>query len=87
MVKYLLKRENLLGSIKDLIHFESLHTDYENEVVPTLDKLTATRWTVRGNAYKEIESNYFPFMKLWDVSLAASKLDSEVKARIIGVQN
>ena len=86
MVKYLLKRENLLGSIKDLIHFESLHTDYEIEVVPTLDKLTATRLTVRGNAYKEIESNS-PFMKLWDVSLAASKLDSEVKARIIGVQN
>ena len=56
-------------------------------MVPTLDKLTATRWTVRGNTYKEIESNYFPFMKLWDVSLAASKLDSEVKARIIGVQN
>ena len=56
-------------------------------MVPTLDKLTATRWTVRGNAYKEIESNYFLFMKLWDVSLAASKLDSEVKARIIGVQN
>ena len=26
-------------------------------------------------------------MKLWDVSLAAGKLDSEVKARIIGVQN
>ena len=26
-------------------------------------------------------------MKLWDVSLATGKLDSEVKARIIGVQN
>ena len=26
-------------------------------------------------------------MKLWDVSLVAGKLDSEVKARIIGVQN
>ena len=26
-------------------------------------------------------------MKLWDVSLAAGKLDSEVKARITGVQN
>ena len=26
-------------------------------------------------------------MKLWDVSLATGKLDSEVKARIIGIQN
>ena len=26
-------------------------------------------------------------MKLWNVSLVAGKLDSEVKARIIGVQN
>ena len=26
-------------------------------------------------------------MKLWEVSLATGKLDSEIKARIIGVQN
>ena len=26
-------------------------------------------------------------MKLWDVSLAVDKLDSEVKTRVIGVQN
>ena len=51
LVKYSPKRENLLGNIKDLIHFESLHTDDEIEVAPTLDKLSATRWTVRGNAY------------------------------------
>ena len=87
LVKYSPKRENLLGNIKDLIHFESLHTDDEIEVAPTLDKLSATRWTVRGNAYKKIESNYLPLMKLWDVSLATGKLDSEVKVRIIGVQN
>ena len=51
LVKYSPKRENLLGNIKDLIHFESLHTDDEIEVAPTLDKLSATRWTVRENAY------------------------------------
>ena len=49
--------------------------------------LSATRWTVLANLYKKIESNYLPLMKLWDVSLAAGKLDSEVKGRIIGVQN
>ena len=87
LVKYSPKKENLLGNIKDLIHFESLHTDEEIKVVPTLDKFTATRWTIRGNAYKKIESNYLPQMKIWDVSVATGKLDSEMKARIIGVQN
>ena len=57
LVKYSPKKENLLGKIKDLIHFESLDIDDEIEVAPTLDKLAATRWTVRGNAYKKIESN------------------------------
>ena len=87
LVKYSPKREKLLGNIKDLFHFESLHTDDEIEVAPTLGKLSATRWTVRENANKKIESNYLLLMKLWDVLLATGKLDSEVKARIIGVQN
>ena len=54
-------------------------------MAPTLDKLSATRWTVHGNAYKKIESNYLTLMKIWDVSLGTGKLDSEVKAKIIGV--
>ena len=87
LVKYSPKRENLLGNITDLIHFESLHTDDETEVAPVLDKLSATRWAVRGNAYEKIESNYLLLMKLLDVSLATGKLDSEVKVRMIGVQN
>ena len=53
-------------------------------MAPTLVKLSATRWTVRGNAYKKKE---LLLMKLWDVSLGTGKLDSEVKARITGVQN
>ena len=87
LVEYSPKKENLLGNIKDLIHFESLHTNDETGVVPTLEKLSAARWSVHGNACKKIESNYLPLIKLWDVSLATGKLDSEVKARIIGVQN
>ena len=42
LVKYSPKRKNLLGNIKDLIHFESLNTDDEIEVAPNLDKLSAT---------------------------------------------
>ena len=37
LVKYSPERENPLGNIKDLIHFESLHTGDEMEVAPTLD--------------------------------------------------
>ena len=77
----------MLGNIEDLIHFESLHTDDQIEVTPTLDKLSNISWTVHGNAYKQIESNYLPLMKLRDVPLATGKLDSEVKARTTGVQN
>ena len=87
LVKYSPKRGNLVGNIKDLIQFESLHTDNEIEVALTLDKLSATRWTVHGKAYKKKESDYLSLMKLWDVSLATGKLGSEVKARIIRVQN
>ena len=58
LVNYSPKRENLLGNIKDLMHFEPLHTDDEIEVAPTLDKLSATRWTVRGNGCKKMEINY-----------------------------
>ena len=63
LVKYPPKRESLLGNIKDLIYFESLHTDYEIKVVPTLNKLFATRWTVCGNVCKKIDSNYLLLMK------------------------
>ena len=54
-------------------------------MAPTLDELSATKWAARGNVYKKIERNCLPLMKFWDVSLAAGKLDSEGKARIIGV--
>ena len=71
LVNYSPKRENLLGNIKDIIHFEFAHTDDEIEVAPTLGMLFATRWTV--SVYKKIESDYLPLMKLWDVLLATGK--------------
>ena len=49
LVKYSPEKENLLGNTKDLIHFDSVHTDDEIEGAPILDKLSATRWTVREN--------------------------------------
>ena len=72
LVKHSPKRENLLGNIKNFIHFEFIHTDEE---ILLLD----------GQFVEKMVSDYLPLMKLWDVSLAAGKLDSEVKARIIEI--
>ena len=69
LVKHSPKRENLLGNIKNFIHFEFINTDEE---ILRLD----------GQFVEKMVSDYLPLMKLWDVSLAAGKLDSEVKARI-----
>ena len=72
LVKYSPKRENLLGNIKNFIHFEFIHTVEE---ILLLD----------GQFVEKMVSDYLPLMKLWDVSLATAKLDSEVKARIIEI--
>ena len=44
-----------------------------------------TRWTVRGDAIESIIDNYDTLKKLW-VECLESKLDPDVKGRIIGVQ-
>ena len=44
-----------------------------------------TRWTVRGDAIESIIDNYDTLKKLWEECLE-TKLDPDVKGRIIGVQ-
>ena len=87
LVKYSPKRENMLGDIKNLILFESQFTDNPiDAVAPNLNTLCLTRWTVRGTSYLKIIENFDALMKLWDISLTGS-LDTDIKARMIGVQN
>ena len=87
LVKYSPKRENMLGDIKNLILFESQFTDNPiDAVAPNLNTLCPTRWTVRGTSYLKIIENFDALMKLWDISLTGS-LDTDIKARMIGVQN
>ena len=71
LVKYSPKRKNLLGNIKDLVHFESLHTDDEIEVAPTLDKLSAATWTVSENTYKVI-------VKMFQICLSTYSLYTQL---------
>ena len=47
--------------------------------------LCPTRWTVRAEAFKSILENFNILLELWDESLQIVK-DTEMKARILGVQ-
>ena len=87
LVKYSPKRERMLGDIKENIQFELQEEDAEEQIALSLDKFCVTRWTVRGKAYFKILSNYESLMELRNVCLLAGKLDTDVKTRIIGVQN
>ena len=85
LVKYSPKRERMLGDIKENIQFESADQDTEEPSL-SLDKLCVTRWTVRGSAYFKVLANYESLMELWNACLLSGGLDTDVKARIIGVQ-
>ena len=83
LVKYSLKRENMLGEIKS-----NVDADIDEEALnyggPSLDKLCITRWTIRGRCFEKVQMNYIDLMKLWDECLQEGRLNTEVKARIMG---
>ena len=90
VVKYSPKREHMLGDIKENLYYDKQDTevidDLEITMAPKLNRLSATRWTVRGNAYKKILLNYDELAIIWQNTLDEGKLDTDVKARIIGVK-
>ena len=54
LIKYSLKRENLLGKIK-----EQIECNEEVEIkANSISKLSETRWTVRAECFKRILDNY-----------------------------
>ena len=52
---------------------------------PGFRVLCPTRWTVRAATLQSIVDNYEVLLSLWEESLA-SRLDTEMRARILGVQ-
>lgn len=52
---------------------------------PGLKVLCPTRWTIRAESYKRVLENYDALQLEWDECLEG-KLDSEMRARIIGVK-
>ena len=52
---------------------------------PGLKVSCPTRWTVKEECFERILENYDPLVKLW-VDCLAERLDTEIRARIIGTQ-
>ena len=82
LIKYSPKRENILGSIKEQVEFESEPEEKANDIT----KLSQTRWTVRATCLQRVIDNYEALMKVWIHCLDNGKMESELKGRIIGVK-
>ena len=84
LVKYLPKREKMLGSIVQNREGEfEISSRSDNQ---KLDKLCVTRWTIRAKCFKKILDNYKTLLELWGQSLKEN-LDVDIKSRIEGCKN
>ena len=75
LIKFSPKREGILNSIKANIHMDTRG----------IKTLCPTRWTVQGESFERIKDNYEALMLEWDICLE-ERLDTEMRARIIGVK-
>ena len=82
LIKCSLKRENILGCIKEQVEFESEPKKKENDIT----KLSQTRWTVHATCWQRVIDNYEALMQVWTHCLDNGKMESELKGKIIGVK-
>lgn len=78
LLKYSPKRDSLFVKLKKELHVAP--------DVPGFRVLCPTQWNARTNALQSVIDNWEPLQELWDECLSM-KLDSEVKAHIIGVKH
>ena len=64
--------------------FTKLKTELSPET-PGFRVLCPTRWTVRADSLLSVIDNYTALQSTWEESLE-SRLDTEVKARMVGVK-
>ncbi|XP_076343198.1 zinc finger MYM-type protein 1-like [Tachypleus tridentatus] len=76
LIKFSPKRQGLLEKIKADMNLETAG----------LKVICPTRWTVRGQSFDRIIANHKALLLEWDVCLG-DRLDSEMRARIIGVRS
>ena len=75
LVKYSPKRDAMFHQLKQQLAPDS----------PDFRVLCPTRWTVRANSLQNVLDNYTVLQSLWEACLE-SKLDPEIKSRVIGVK-
>ena len=66
-------------------HFSKLKSELAPDT-PGFRVLCPTRWTIRGTSLQSVLDNWKPLQELWDESLD-TKLDPEIKSRIIGIKH
>ena len=69
--------------------FDKIRSSLQEDIPSSVGIRTfcQTRWTVRGNSLESIIVNYTALSQLWDECLEAPvRLETDVKARIIGVK-
>ena len=74
--------------IKNSPKHDAIFTKLKSELspeTPGFRVLCPTRWTVRANSLLSVMDNYTALQSTWDESLE-SRLDTEVKSRMIGVK-
>ncbi|XP_076315014.1 52 kDa repressor of the inhibitor of the protein kinase-like [Tachypleus tridentatus] len=76
LIKFSPKRQGLLEKIKADINLETAG----------LKVICPTRWTVRSQSFDRIIAKYEALLLEWDVCLE-DRLDSEMRARIIGIRS
>ena len=76
LIKYSPKRNAMLDMIR---------ADDEHSTGGGIRTFCPTRWTVRGDAIESILNNHSSLRLLWEQSLQ-TRLEPDVKSRIIGVQ-
>ena len=77
LVKFSPKREKTLGDINENVEgFDQEGLEVKRE---SLDKLCATRWTVRANCLQKIIDQYNSLQQLWDLCLQ-EKLTTDVRS-------
>ncbi|KAJ8040279.1 Zinc finger MYM-type protein 1 [Holothuria leucospilota] len=76
LIKFSPKRQGILEELKNQIQLET----------PGLKVLCPTRWTIRAESLRRVLDNYTPLQTEWETCLEG-KLDSETRARIIGVKS
>ena len=79
LIKKSPKRDSMFERLKgQVVSEEDCHT-------PGIRVLCPTRWTVRAASVQSVLDNYEVLLEVWEESRASS-LDSEIRARIIGVE-